>query len=106
VRFTKNVVIVAGGTGGLGRAVSVAFLQEQARVLVTYRNEEEFVALRAAARPNESLLKGYRTDVTDEAAIQKLMDGVLAEYGQVDVMVNTAGAYAGGAKLWDAETGV
>ena len=106
VRFTRNVVLVAGGTGGLGRAVSFAFLQEEARVLVTYRNEEEFVALRTAAGANQSLLKGYRADVTDEAAVRQLMDGVLAEYGQLDAMINTVGAYAGGAKLWDAETKV
>jgi NAD(P)-dependent dehydrogenase (short-subunit alcohol dehydrogenase family) len=98
--------MVAGGTGGLGRAVSLAFLQEQARVLVTYRNEEEFVALRTAAGANESSLKGYRADVTDEAAVRQLMDGVLAEYGQLDAMINTVGAYTGGAKLWDAETKV
>jgi len=97
---------VAGGTGGLGRAVSFAFLQEHARVAVTYRDEEEFVALRTAAGPNGSLLKGYRADVTDEAAVQQLMGGVLAEYGQLDVMINAVGAYAGGAKLWDAETKV
>jgi NAD(P)-dependent dehydrogenase (short-subunit alcohol dehydrogenase family) len=82
----------------------MAFLLEQARVLVTYRNEEEFVALRMAAGPAESLLKGYRVDVTDEAAVQELINAVLAEYGQIDVMVNTAGAYAGGVKLWHAET--
>jgi NAD(P)-dependent dehydrogenase (short-subunit alcohol dehydrogenase family) len=98
--------MVAGGTGGLGRAVSLAFLQEQARVLVTYRDEEEFIALRTAAGANESLLKGYRADVTDEAAVRQVMDGILAEYGQLDTMVNTVGAYAGGAKLWDTETKV
>jgi NAD(P)-dependent dehydrogenase (short-subunit alcohol dehydrogenase family) len=84
----------------------VAFLQEQARVLVTYRKEEEFIALRMAAGAAESLLKGYRVNVTDEAAVQELIEKVLAGYGQVDVMVNTAGAYAGGVKLWHAETKV
>jgi NAD(P)-dependent dehydrogenase (short-subunit alcohol dehydrogenase family) len=98
--------MVAGGTGGLGRAVSLAFLQEQARVLVTYRNEEEFAALRTAAEANESLLKGYRADVTDEAAVRQLMDSILAEHGQVDALINSVGGYAGGAKLWDAETKV
>lgn len=103
MRFAGNVVLIAGGTGGLGRAVSIAFLQEQARVVVTYRNEKEFLALRAAAGASERLLRGYRTDVTDEAAVGQLIDGVLAEYGHLDVMINTVGAYAGGAKLWNAE---
>jgi len=39
-RFKSNVVLVAGGTGGLGRAVSLAFLQEGATTVVTYRKED------------------------------------------------------------------
>src|SRR5437660_11526849 len=106
MRFTGSAVLVAGGTGGLGRAVSLAFLQEDARVVVTYRNQEEFVALRSAAGANGSLLDGRRVDVTDEALVRQLVDGVLAEYGQLDAMVNTVGAYAGGAKFWEVDTKV
>ena len=36
VSFAGKVVLVAGGTGGLGRAVSLAFLSERANVVVTY----------------------------------------------------------------------
>jgi NAD(P)-dependent dehydrogenase (short-subunit alcohol dehydrogenase family) len=38
--FANKVILVAGGTGGLGRAVSLAFLQEKATVVVPYRNPE------------------------------------------------------------------
>ena len=106
MRFSGNVVLVAGGTGGLGHAVSLAFLQEHAKVVVTYRNQEEFVALRSAAGANGSLLEGRRVDVTDEAAVQQLLDGILAEYSQLDVMVNAIGGYAGGPKFWEVETEV
>jgi shikimate 5-dehydrogenase len=43
MRFADKVVLVAGG--GLGRAVSLAFLEEGAEVIVSYRKDEEFVAL-------------------------------------------------------------
>ena len=91
MRFSGSVVLVAGGTGGLGRAVSLALLQEDARVVVTYRNEDEFIALRSAAGSNGSLLEGRRVDVTEEASVAQLVDGVLAEYGQLDAVVNTVG---------------
>jgi len=41
-RFEGRVVLVAGGTGGLGRAASSAFLDEGADVAVTYRNQPEW----------------------------------------------------------------
>jgi NAD(P)-dependent dehydrogenase (short-subunit alcohol dehydrogenase family) len=46
-RFSGHAALVAGGTGGLGRAVSLAFLQEGATVAVTYRKQKATDALRA-----------------------------------------------------------
>jgi NAD(P)-dependent dehydrogenase (short-subunit alcohol dehydrogenase family) len=106
MRFSGEVAIVAGGTGGLGRAVSLAFLEEGANVIVTYRHEEEFAALRGAAGANGSSLAGQRVDVTDELAVKQFIDGILQRYGRLDAMVNTVGGYAGGAKLWESDTKV
>jgi NAD(P)-dependent dehydrogenase (short-subunit alcohol dehydrogenase family) len=104
VSFEGKVVLVAGGTGGLGRAVSLAFLQEGARTVVTYRNEEEFAALRKAAVNVASLLEGHRVDVTDEGAVEQLVNQVVGRFRRLDAMVNTVGGYAGGVKLWELET--
>jgi NAD(P)-dependent dehydrogenase (short-subunit alcohol dehydrogenase family) len=90
----------------LGRAVSLAFLEEAARVIVTYRNEDEFAALKSAAGANDSALQGHRVDVTEEAAARQLVATILAEHGRLDAMVNTVGGYTGGAKLWEAGTEV
>jgi NAD(P)-dependent dehydrogenase (short-subunit alcohol dehydrogenase family) len=106
VTSTSKVVLVAGGTGGLGRAVSLAFLQEDTHVIVTYRKEEEFDALKNLAVGNESQLDGYNVDVTDEAQVGKLVEGIVARYGRLDAMVNTVGGYAGGLKLWEMDTKV
>ena len=105
-RFSGKVALVAGGTGGLGRAVSLAFLEEGARVVVTYRRQEEFVALKSAAVANGSSLEGHSVDVTDEAAVSQLIGRILAEYCGLDALVNTVGGYAGGVKLWEMDTRV
>jgi NAD(P)-dependent dehydrogenase (short-subunit alcohol dehydrogenase family) len=104
MKFANKVVLVAGGTGGLGRAVSLAFLNEGAEVFVPWHAEPEMTALKTAAGEQSSRLTGTRVDVTDAAAVQKFVDGILADKERLDVMVNTVGGYAGG-KLWETDAG-
>ena len=106
ISFSGKVVLVAGGTGGLGRAVSLAFVEEGAQVVVTYRKEEEFAALKSAATRNAAALEGHRVDMTDEVAVAEFVSGVLTQHGRLDAVVNTIGGYAGGIKLWELETKV
>ena len=105
-RFEGKVVLVAGGTGGLGRAVSLAFLAEAATVLVTYRKQEELDALKQAAGAAGARLEGHNVDVTDEAAARRLVEDIVARHGRLDALVNAVGGYAGGLKLWETETRV
>lgn len=104
--FSTKVAFVAGGTGGLGRAVSLAFHEAGAQVIVSYRKPEEFELLRAAAGADGSRLEGHRVDVTDEATVSQLIETALARHGRLDALVNTVGGYAGGVKLWELETNV
>jgi NAD(P)-dependent dehydrogenase (short-subunit alcohol dehydrogenase family) len=105
-RFEGQVALVAGGTGGLGHAVSLGFLKESARVVVTSRRQEEIDALKTAAGANASQLEGFIVDVTDEAAVRQLVEKVLAQHGRLDILVNAVGGYTGGTKLWELETKV
>jgi NAD(P)-dependent dehydrogenase (short-subunit alcohol dehydrogenase family) len=105
-RFEGKVALVAGGTGGLGRAVTRAFLEEGATVAVTFRRQEELDALKKVASANAGRLEAFTVDVTDEAAVRQLVEKILAKHGQLDALVNTVGAYAGGVKLWELETKV
>ena len=102
-RFSDKSVLVAGGTGGLGHAVSLAFLEEGAQVAVTYRKQKEFDVLRSAAGANASSLQGHKVDVTDETAVRQLVERILAEQQRLDAVVNTVGGYVGGVKLWELE---
>jgi NAD(P)-dependent dehydrogenase (short-subunit alcohol dehydrogenase family) len=86
--------------------VSLAFLEEGATVIVTYRNQKEFDALKSAATANGSSLEGYSADVTDESAIRELLGRILSQYGRLDALVNAVGAYSGGVPLWELESKV
>ena len=106
INFSGKIVLVSGGTGGLGNAVSLAFLEEGARVVVTYRKEEEYAALKKAAGAKAAALEGSLVDVTDERATAEFVAGIVARHGRLDALVNTVGAYAGGVTLWELETKV
>lgn len=101
--FSGKVVLVAGGTGGLGRAVSLAFLEAGARVVVTFRKQAEFDALRRTAGRNGANLEGDAVDVTDEAATRRLVEGIVDGRSRLDALVNTVGGYAGGTRLWETD---
>ena len=100
-RFNGKTALIAGGTGGLGRAVSLAFLGEGTNVHVTYRVDEEFSSLKKSVGETPQL-QGRRVDVTSENETAELVRNI----GAIDIMVNCVGAYAGGSPLWKTEVNV
>ena len=104
MNFHDKVALVAGGTGALGREIAMAFLEAGASVAVTYRSEQEFAAMAAAAeRVGATPPEGASVDVTDSAAVEKAVARIVAEKGQLDIVVNAVGGYAGGKNLWETE---
>src|SRR6185312_54214 len=101
-RFSGKTALVAGGTGGLGRAVAAALLREGARVIVTYRRPSEMDSLARLAE-DAAALEGHAVDLSNDVAIGNLVAGILADHGRLDVLVNAVGAWAGGAKFWQAD---
>lgn len=101
-KFSSKVALVAGGTGGLGKAVTLAFLHEGASVIATYIIKEEADALRDAVGSNAHL-ELLPLDATDENACRAVVDGITARHGHLDILVNTIGGYAGGKALWDTD---
>ena len=99
-------VLIAGGTGGLGRAVALAFLNQSAKVDVTYRSESEFAALKQAAGAASASLEGHQTDATDEASVSRLVSELTSSHGRIDALINTIGGYSAGAPLWQTDPSI
>ena len=104
--FQGQVVIVAGGTGALGSAVARAFIQEGANVAVTYRAPREYDDLQGSVAADRARLRGHQVDVTSEAEMSRLAAAIDAEFHRLDVLVNAAGGYSGGPKLWEIDSAV
>src|ERR1051326_5130329 len=86
-RFSTQVALITGGTGGLGRAVTLAFLHEGASVIATYVKKDEADALRDAVG-SHAPLEILPLDATDESACRALVDGITARHGHLDILVN------------------
>ncbi|MDH3499557.1 MAG: glucose 1-dehydrogenase [Acidimicrobiia bacterium] len=89
--LTDKVVIVTGGAGGIGAAVCGRFAEEGAHVAVVDINGE--AASRAASAISSAGRRAvaFDCDITDHAAVQRLVAEVHAQLGAVDILVNNAG---------------
>lgn len=94
MNFKDKVVVITGGTGGFGSAVTTAFLQARAKVFVTYRSEQEFEALKASVNASAALT-GIITNVLDEASVKAMVQQA-ARSGRIEVLVNLVGGHLGG----------
>ena len=88
----QSVLLIAGRSSGIGLSTSVVAGKHGYRVVATMRNLDGAGPLRAAADEAGVELDVRRLDVTDQASITTCVDGVVADHGHLDVVVNNAGA--------------
>jgi NAD(P)-dependent dehydrogenase (short-subunit alcohol dehydrogenase family) len=84
--FTGKVVLVTGGSRGVGRGIATRFLEAGAAVAICGRNEPEAVP---AASGRSALF--LAADVRDAEAVERLVSAVCTRLGRLDVLVNNAG---------------
>ncbi|MBK8171398.1 MAG: SDR family oxidoreductase [Sandaracinaceae bacterium] len=94
--MSQQIVVVTGGTGALGESVCQAFLARGAFVHVTYRAEKEVPPFKEHLSEHVSRFRLHEVDLTNEEAVIKLYEDVVAQSGRVDVVVNVAGGFAMG----------
>jgi gluconate 5-dehydrogenase len=87
-----QVALVTGGSRGLGLAMAEALGTAGARLAISARKQEELDAARAALEGRGLATIALRSDLAEPSAASSLADAVLEAYGQVDVLVNNAGA--------------
>jgi len=90
----NKVVIVTGGSGGIGRGLVLAFAAEGAAVVIATRDASKALEVAQAANAGPGRAIVIPTDVTDRAAVTNLLAQTQSEVGPVDVLVNNAGGVA------------
>lgn len=89
-----KVVIVTGGSGGIGRGLVLAFAAEGARVVIATRDEAKGAEVAEAASAGPGVATVIATDVTDRAAVADLAEETESRVGPIDILVNNAGGVA------------
>ena len=90
-RFDDKVVVVTGGSKGLGRAMALAFAESGADVVVASRKLPECEAVAAEIRAMGRRALAVSCHVGDWDQCAALIDATVAEFGRVDVLINNAG---------------
>lgn len=91
-KLKDKVAIVTGGDSGLGRACSIAYIKEGAKVVIVYLNETK-----DAEDTKEYIDKMggecylIRGDITDHNTCKKIVKETINKYGRIDILVNNAG---------------
>ena len=101
--FTGSVVAIPGGTGGLGRVVTLSFLRAGATVVTTCVVPSEQGRLAREAGALSVRLSCLQVDVTDEDAVKRFAGEIVARHGRVDVLVNIVGGFSGGKPVWETD---
>jgi 3-oxoacyl-[acyl-carrier protein] reductase len=86
------VALVTGGNGGLGRRICDALAREGAHIAVMYaqsRDEAEGIARDLASRYQVGAA-AFQCDITDDAAVERLVAEVTGRFGRIDILVNDA----------------
>ncbi len=90
--FSNRVVIVTGGTRGIGKGLSLSFLKSGARVIATYAsNDDAANSFRDSVGELSSMLTLKKFDVANSKEVDLFWNEVLEEFPKVDILVNNSG---------------
>jgi len=96
LHLTGKVVLITGGTDGLGAALADRLVEEGARVAVCGRDSDRLAAAEQRLRDAGGDALVVRADVTSLADLERFVDAAVARWGRVDGVVNNAGKSAAG----------
>jgi short-subunit dehydrogenase len=90
MNLQNKIVVITGGSKGLGKALACAFLDEQAKVIINSRSRKELEKVN-----KEIGAIGCPGDVTKENDMQKLANFVMKKFGKIDIWINNVGISMG-----------
>jgi NADP-dependent 3-hydroxy acid dehydrogenase YdfG len=91
MKLEGAVAIVTGASQGIGRAIAIEFGRQGARVALAARNAAALDEVATIISSAGGRAEPIRTDVTDSAQVERLVQATIRDLGPVDILVNNAG---------------
>ena len=95
-KLDGKVAIITGGGSGIGKGIAKAFVDEGCRVVIAGRNAQRLDAAAAELAQGGGTVVAVPTDVSAEDQVRALFAKTMERFAQLDIMVNSAGAFDGG----------
>lgn len=91
MKVQNKVVVVTGGGSGMGRELVLNLLSKGAKVVAIDINESSLQETVSLAGDSRNSLSTFVVNITDKAAVEELLNKVIAQHGYVDGIINNAG---------------
>jgi len=86
-----KVVVITGGSSGIGKALAEKFGREGGRILITGRNQSELDKAVTDLQHQGITIAGFQADVSREEDNKKMAEEAVRLYGTIDILINNAG---------------
>jgi len=90
MKLKNKVAIITGGGTGIGKAISFAFANEGAAVVVAARNLSRLEEVAKDIKSRGGKVKAIQTDISDHEQVKRMVAQTIDEFGQIDILVNNA----------------
>lgn len=91
LNFKDKVILVTGGSRGLGRAIAEGFAAQGGKVVLAARNAEKLAETKGAIEAASGHCGVVQADLSKDEDLKRMLDEVAAQYGRLDILVNNAG---------------
>jgi len=91
MKLQNNVAVVTGAASGMGKAISILFAKEGAKVVLADFDIEGATKVAEEITTSGGVAMAFKTDVSIQSDVDNLIDNAIKSYGSVDILINNAG---------------
>ena len=91
--YSEKVVVITGGSRGIGRAIAQKFAEDKSKIVIVHHDDDNASADETLAmlEPTGALVESHRVDVSYFENVEPLFSDILERFGKVDILINNAG---------------